>query len=101
MKPDDTMGRQLHSRLTEGESLTQEESEMLEAWYFLKDATEASVILRERNSRIDQLNRDISNTLQRIQETANSIQVLSVENDAIRTEIAERSRHLNPKAHSA
>ena len=98
MKPDDSIGRQLHCRSTEGETLTKEELSLLEAWYAIKDAEEASLILNERGSNLETIRNDTANTLNRIQETAKRIQTLSAENDSIRADIAAASRRLASKA---
>ena len=86
----DEMGRQLHNRLTIGESLTNLEKEQLDAWYAKLDAIEAKLLGDNTGSQINlaTLQIQIEASLSQLTFVTQRIQQISRENDDVRQEIA-------------
>lgn len=85
-----TRGQQLHDRATRGELLTHDEQHELEQWYTNEDRIEGRVLQVAAVTEADtQLQRQVNATLDQLQRVTRQIQELSVENAAVRREIAE------------
>lgn len=94
----------LHDKATRGEQLTPEEQRDLEQWYAQQDKIEADVLNIPALDAVDtNLHGQVHATLDQILIVTRQIQELSIENDAIRREIAELQQRLaqRPRPHAA
>lgn len=91
---DDTLVRQLHDKATRGDTLTEAERAILEAWYNQKDHEEA-VLLNSSTpgalTTLDALREQLAAALARLREETQRIQAQAEENEALRREIAALS----------
>lgn len=88
-------GQTLHAKATRGEQLTPEEQRELEQWYAREDEIEADVLDVAALDEFDtNLQRQVHATLDQLQIVTRQIQELSIENDAVRREIAELQQRL-------
>jgi hypothetical protein len=88
-------GQALHDKATRGEQLNLEEQRELEQWYAQEDEIEADVLgVIARHEFDTNLQRQVHATLDQLQIVTRQIQELSLENDAVRREIAELQQRL-------
>ena len=86
MTPEDEHARELHDRVTRGESLSEYEQQQLEAWYGEQDSAEASVLASPVEVELSQLENRIAAALQRIANITYEIQRVTDETYALRRE---------------
>lgn len=90
--------QQLHDRATRGEVLTSEEQAELERWYADQDNAEATMLYVPLSTDENgSLQRQVHATLDQLRVVTERIQALSVENDAVRREIAELRQRLTQR----
>ncbi|MEJ5312493.1 MAG: hypothetical protein WHX52_22230 [Anaerolineae bacterium] len=95
----DALGKQLHNRVTRGETLSEEEQAQLEAWYDKQDREETLMLQRDAPAENqDSLQADIDRILYRIGNTARQIQNISQQNEVLREEIMRFRRQLAQQA---
>ena len=86
---DDELGKQLHVKATLGEPMTEEEKASLEAWYAKQDAEERALLEKNYETfSIDELQKQIKEDWAQIVASAQHIQELTSQNEAIKKENA-------------
>ncbi|MCP3956645.1 MAG: hypothetical protein GY719_02210 [bacterium] len=93
----DEKALRLHDRFVLGETLTDEESVRLEAWYASQDAVEASEPASAGTETVDLKSR-LRSSLEQVAEAARQIQRTMTENDSLRREIAGLRLELSQQA---
>lgn len=92
----DELGMELHDRYTLDEPLTSQEQAQLEAWYAQKDSAEA--VLLEQNQpqlpNLTMLQAQLDAALAQLTAVIQRLQQITLENDAIREEIAGLKQQL-------
>ena len=92
----DELGMELHDRYTLDEPLTSQEQAQLEAWYAQKDSAEA--VLLEQNQpqlpNLTMLQAQLDAALAQLTVVIQRLQQITLENDAIREEIAGLKQQL-------
>lgn len=78
----------LHHRAALGETLSDEENALLQAWYKQQDALEAAELSRDTSPSIAELEESIRVLEQRLAKTIERNQELAARNEALRAEIA-------------
>ncbi len=93
---DPSLAIRLHHRWALGEELTPEEQQMLDAWYSEQDAKEAaSLQINENQDEVTQaLKKQIAVMLRQVSETVNRIQQVTAENETLRRENEQLKRLL-------
>lgn len=90
----DEEGVKLHHRAVFGESLSDEENALLQAWYTHQDALEAAEFSRGTSPPIAELEENIRVLEQRVADTIQRNQELAARNEALRAEIAAMRQRL-------
>src|SRR5579864_4891267 len=84
---DDRSAQNLHTRASLGETLTQEEQTLLEAWYAHQDKQEKALLSANREAELNALREQVQARVNEVQATTQHIQSLAQENEALRHEI--------------
>lgn len=90
----------LHDRATRGEQLTAEEQAQLEHWYAVEDETEMQLLAQSITQTsatsfdISSLQAQLETALSQLATTTQQIQQITLENKALRQEIAELKQRL-------
>src|SRR5688572_28867446 len=95
----DHLGQQLHDRATRGEVLSVEEQAHLQLWYARQDQEESGVLAGAPSDQsVAQLRGRLDAAVSQLVEATQRIQVLAVQNEAVRREIADLERQLTQRA---
>ena len=90
-----SVGERLHDRATRGEVLTAEEQVQLNEWYAQQDLAEAAMLSQPSPPQgLDALHAQVDRVVFQLGAVTQRIQILSVENDAVRKEIVELQQRL-------
>jgi hypothetical protein len=85
----DFPGQQLHDRATRGDALSKDERTQLDEWYARLDAEEGMIYARAAAPQLQSiLQAEIDRTLSQLAAVSQSVQTLTAENAAVRSEIA-------------
>lgn len=85
----DKIGLELHDKATRDVPLTEIEREQLEAWYRLQDEKDMSRLgLNHPDTTIEELKRQVDQTIMEIKSLAEQIQNLTASNEALRHDLA-------------
>lgn len=92
----DELGMELHDRYTLDEPLTPQEQAQLEAWYAQKDSAEAALLEKNQPQlpSLTMLQAQLDATLAQLTAVIQRLQQITLENDAIREEIAGLKQQL-------
>ncbi|MFO1433126.1 MAG: hypothetical protein U1F76_23980 [Candidatus Competibacteraceae bacterium] len=86
---------QLHDKATRGIPLSAEEQAELDAWYAEQDRAEDQLLGPANTSKpLNDLHVPVEQALTRLLKTAQQIQYLATQNDALRRKIAALQNHL-------
>jgi hypothetical protein len=86
------LAKQLHSRATQGESLSDEEQAQLNEWYALQDKAENEILgITEHEKTLADTQAQVDAALAQLTVVTNRIQQISSENEALRREITTTS----------
>lgn len=89
------LGPRLHDRATRGQTLTQEETDALRAWYAQQDQAEPMPAAPAPGSDIAALQEQVDQTLAQLARTAQQIRRLDKENAVLRRENARLRAQLS------
>jgi chromosome segregation ATPase len=91
----DEIAREFHDRASRGSPLSPDELQQLEEWLSVQDRAEAQLLSpKSVEPALAVLRSQVEVALDQVGAVARSIQQLSVQNDALRDEIAELRRRL-------
>ncbi len=91
----DEFVKQLHVKASKGEKLSAEERKQLDAWYAKQDALESEMLSRPSNDKtIETLQTQLELSQAQLVAVMQRIQEVTIENDALRHEIAALRRQL-------
>jgi predicted nucleic acid-binding Zn-ribbon protein len=94
----DNLVQQLHNKATRGEPLSAEEKAQLEQWYARLDREESEMLSGTSTlPEIATLQAQVEDAVAQLVTTAQSIQALTAENEAVRREIADLKQQLAQK----
>jgi len=96
MTVNEELGRQLHDRATRGEKLSQEEQQLLDAWYEAHDREELDRLNLAVNdeTKTAKLQKEIDSVLNQLNIVIKQIQKTTRENDVLRQEISKMRHQL-------
>jgi peptidoglycan hydrolase CwlO-like protein len=94
----DELGKQLHDRVTRGETLSAQERASLETWYAAQDRAEMDALHLTTPETVAVLQAQVDSVLEQLETAAKRIQELAQENDRLRGEIATLHRRLAQQA---
>lgn len=91
-----TPARQLHDKATRGETLTEAEAAMLNAWYERQDAEENALLVSNvpQSATLRNLRNEVASASARMLTATREIQTLIAENEGLRHKIAVFSERL-------
>jgi peptidoglycan hydrolase CwlO-like protein len=91
--------QELHDKATRGIALSANEQARLEAWYAEQDATEQALLFRGQSpSKVAELQTQVDSVLAQISVTAERIQQIAAQNEALKSEIAQLQQRLTSQA---
>ena len=91
--------QELHDKATRGIALSAEEQARLEAWYTEQDAVEQSLLSGgQSSSKVAELQTQVDSVLTQISATAERIQQIAAQNEALKSEIAQLQQRLTSQA---
>jgi cell division protein FtsB len=89
------LAKQLHNRVTRGESLSSEEQALLEEWYSLQDSAEQQILISTSNEKeLANLRTQVETMLAQLTTVTQRIQEIAAENESLKREIALLQRQL-------
>jgi peptidoglycan hydrolase CwlO-like protein len=91
--------QELHDKATRGIALSAEEQTRLEAWYAEQDAAEQALLSRDQSpAKVAELQTQVDSVLVQISSTAERIQQIAAQNEALKSEIAQLQQRLTSQA---
>ena len=91
--------QELHDKATRGIALSAEEQARLEAWYAEQDAAEQALLSKGQPlSNVAELQAQVDSVLTQISATAERIQQIASQNEALKSEIAQLQQRLTSQA---
>jgi outer membrane murein-binding lipoprotein Lpp len=91
--------QELHDKGTRGIALSADEQARLEAWYAEQYAAEQALLLGgQLPSKVDELQTQVDLVLAQISVTAERIQQIAAQNEALKSEVAQLQQRLTSQA---
>lgn len=85
----DDLAKQLHDKVTKGESLSTKEQAKLEKWYTFQDSAENNVLgLTAAEKKISTLQSQVNSALSQLMTVTKHIQEIASENESLRREVS-------------